>query len=224
MMMKAEMTKHKIEEHDRIVEVVEEEARELSTTVQSDSRSAAAAEIMSVKRAILSITRTYWKGLVPALLLCSNPAINYTVYDVIKSRVLQLLQLHHHKQQNTEDRIRLSMIQSFRVGLVAKLIATIITYPLIRAKVMMMTSKSMTTTTSSSLTLWEALRRCYYSGGGDNDGKVGNWRGLYKGCDYQILHTVCKSALMMMVRERISDHIHRFIVVVDDANQDDCDS
>eukprot|EP00980_Cylindrotheca_fusiformis_P025310 scaffold13478_cov132-Cylindrotheca_fusiformis.AAC.3 len=129
-----------------------------------------------------------WKGIVPALLLCSNPSIHYTAFDLAKTRIL-----------NRRERKELSMSEAFLVGLFAKFIATVATYPLIRAKVILMVT--------SEKSLIATLCTSY-----KNDGV----KGLYKGCDWQLLHTVLKSALMMMVRERIS-HSSRRLVVGDSA-------
>lgn len=68
-------------------------------------------------------------------------------------------------------------------------------YPLIRAKVILMVT--------SEKSLIGSLIRSY-----NQDGV----RGLYKGCDWQLLHTVLKSALMMMVREQITASTHQLIV------------
>jgi hypothetical protein len=40
-------------------------------------------------------------------------------------------------------------------------------------------------------------------------------RGIYQGCSLQLLHTVLKSALLMMVRERITSGTHRLFQVED---------
>ncbi|KAG7358358.1 mitochondrial carrier protein [Nitzschia inconspicua] len=135
-----------------------------------------------------------WKGLTPAVMLCSNPAIHYTVYDVLKNRMLS----SHPPTTNhsTTDHRRLSLSQAFLLGVVAKFVATVATYPLIRAKVLLMVT--------SESSLWSALVKSYRHDNGI--------RGLYKGCDWQLLHTLLKSALMMMVRERIAGQTHRWIV------------
>ena len=87
------------------------------------------------------------------------------------------------------------MLEAFFVGLFAKFIATIVTYPLIRAKVILMVT--------SERSLLGSLICSYKKEGA---------RGLYKGCDWQLLHTVLKSALMMMVKERITVSVHQLIV------------
>ena len=165
--------------------------------------------------AIVYIRRwsTLWKGLAPALLLCSNPAINYTVFDMLKSKMLAWKRLRNHRRGQQRQ---LSVSQAFVLGLLSKFVATIVTYPLIRAKVLMMvggpviteatnwdsgnqtdgTSKT-SAHTASSPTLWSVLKESYHRDGGI--------QGLYKGCDWQLIHTLLKSALMMAIREQITD-------------------
>ena len=156
-----------------------------------------------------------WKGLVPALLLCTNPAIHYTVYDVCKAQVVQYKRTRTTKQTPQS----LSVTEAFLVGLVAKFVATILTYPLIRAKILLMLERDddddereneedpkrrnrativrPSSSSSSIRALLCVLQRMYAT---QNAGVV---HGLYKGCAWQLLHTVLKSALMMTIRERI---------------------
>lgn len=127
-----------------------------------------------------------WKGLSPSLLLCTNPSIHYTVFDSIKSRILQ------NNKQN------LTMAQAFVVGLFAKFVATMATYPLIRTKILLMVTceKSMIS----------CLNQEYQRDG---------IKGWYKGVHLQLFHTLLKSALLMMVRERITVTTHRLLVPTD---------
>jgi Mitochondrial carrier protein len=134
-----------------------------------------------------------WKGLIPSLLLCTNPAIHYTVFDVLKSR---------HSRRTHQP---LSMVDAFLLGLAAKFIATISTYPLIRAKLMLMVTTTTTSrkTNNPNTTMLKCLRDEYTRDG---------IRAWYTGCNLQLLHTVLKSALMMMVRERIAKTTHRLLI------------
>jgi hypothetical protein len=136
----------------------------------------------------------FWKGLVPSLLLCSNPSIHYTVFDMAKTHLLQ------SKTSSNANNNNLSMMESFCLGLFAKFCATMATYPLIRAKVMLM----VTTTKNCKTTMLQALLELYRS-----DGVV---RGWYKGCNMQLLHTVLKSALLMMIKEKIARTTHQLLV------------
>jgi hypothetical protein len=123
-----------------------------------------------------------WKGLVPSLLLCTNPSIHYTVFDLLKSNLLE-----GRTKQN------LTLSEAFVMGLIAKLTATLLTYPLIRAKVLLMVMSNNSNNNSSSL-LGSLIREYKQNG----------IRGLYRGCNLQLAHTILKSALLMMVRERIT--------------------
>jgi hypothetical protein len=158
----------------------DENTLEERSSISSDKSSVEVAEATEESWSSL------WKGLTPALLLCSNPSINYTVFDMAKNRILT---------QNHRASSSLSMPEAFFVGLFAKFVATIATYPLIRAKVIMMVT--------SEKSLLGSLIRSYNKEGA---------RGLYKGCDWQLLHTVLKSALMMMVREKITASVHQLVV------------
>lgn len=123
-----------------------------------------------------------WKGLLPSLLLCTNPAIHFTVYDVARTRFLQ--------GRSSDKQRRLSMMEAFLLGLLAKFVATVATYPLIQAKVKLMTASN-----NDNNTMLTCLH-CEYERNGI--------KGLYRGCDLQLMHTLLKSALLMMLRERIT--------------------
>ncbi len=125
-----------------------------------------------------------WKGLYPSLLLCSNPSIHFTVFDSIKSKVLK-----------DSNHTNLTMPQAFVVGLVAKFVATIATYPLIRTKVLLMVT--------SQTSMIKCLSKEYREHG---------VRGWYRACHLQLFHTLLKSALLMMVRERITVTTRQLLV------------
>jgi hypothetical protein len=69
----------------------------------------------------------FWHGLVPALILTSNPAINYATFDALKA----LAPVAPGKKRHGPK-------EMFVIGMLSKFVATVITYPLIRTKVMMM--------------------------------------------------------------------------------------
>jgi hypothetical protein len=170
-------------------------------TVEKETSSSSSSSSSSVIRMMRSWTR-YWKGVTPALLLCSNPSIHYTVYDCLKNQWLGAATATTTTTTTTAVNTlssqpkNLSMIQAFWLGLLAKFVATMATYPLIRAKVILMVT--------SETSLWASLVRSYQQDGGI--------RGLYKGCDWQLAHTLLKSALMMMVREGITERTHRWVM------------
>jgi len=127
---------------------------------------------------------SYWNGLGPAILLCSNPAINFTIFDIMKIAFIK----QRRRTQNNGGVETLGMFEAFLIGMIAKSCATILTYPLIRAKVMMMVQPK-------EESMVQVLKSIFREDG---------MRGFYKGCSLQLVHTVLKSALLMMVRERIT--------------------
>lgn len=144
---------------------------------------------------------SYWAGIGPSLLLCSNPAIHFTIFDVLKA-FLMTRKVSHVQSNAPSSEGRLSMSEAFVVGLIAKSFATIMTYPLIRTKVLLMVNKSSkindNATKSNNYygdTMVDVLCRIF---------KEEGMAGLFKGCDLQLIQSVLKSALLMMVRERIT--------------------
>ncbi|GMI30093.1 hypothetical protein TeGR_g9040 [Tetraparma gracilis] len=112
-----------------------------------------------------------YAGLPPSLLLCLNPALHHLLYDSLRELLLV--------------EASLSAPRAFAAGVCSKYAATVLTYPLILAKVRMMTSRR---------SLPATLEGAYAEGGAG---------GLFKGLELQLGHTVLKAAVVMVVRERI---------------------
>ena len=91
----------------------------------------------------------FWRGFVPSLVLTCNPAINYTAFDLLKAfwlkkrRAGTLLSVGPPRLPGGgKDEGFLNPLEAFVVAAAAKCLATLVTYPLIRAKVILMTSAS----------------------------------------------------------------------------------
>lgn len=72
------------------------------------------------------------RGLGASLVLCANPSIQYTVFDQLKA-----LLLARAAARRGGDKGALTALQAFLLGALAKAIATVITFPYIRAKVVL---------------------------------------------------------------------------------------
>lgn len=133
-----------------------------------------------------------------SLLLTANPSIQYTVFDQLKQR---LLKGRPSKKNGTESSSEaLSAFSAFVLGAVSKCVATCLTYPAIRCKVMIQAAesdedgtkeaqpKSRKTIADAILVIWE------------REGPLG----FFKGLESQILKTVLSSALLLMVKEKIT--------------------
>lgn len=103
----------------------------------------------------------FWRGFAPSLILTCNPAINYTAFDLLKAlwlrrRAAYAMAAGTGIGGTTSSRLPvpaagagatprgaegfLNPVEAFLVAAAAKSLATLITYPLIRAKVVLMTS------------------------------------------------------------------------------------
>lgn len=160
-----------------------------------------------------------YQGVTPALLLCLNPAIHFTCYDYLKLRVLNAAMASNRLKQLTWadiDNGVLTSAQSFVIGLVAKGVATLVCYPLLRAKVDMMTERPIGGTGEAS----REEAGAEIGGGGGQDAsssdahrllrtlylivRIQGLAGLYRGISVHIVHTSLRSAFSMALRERIT--------------------
>lgn len=145
-----------------------------------------------------TLSQRSWKeafdGLGISLLLTSNPAIQYTVFDQLKQRVLMGANSGSGGSSET-----LSAFSAFVLGAVSKSVATVLTYPAIRCKVMIQAAdceeESKTGQSKAPKTMLGALHTIW--------GKEGI-PGFFKGLHAQILKTVLSSALLLMIKEKIS--------------------
>lgn len=136
-------------------------------------------------------------GLRISLLLTSNPAIQYTVFDQLKQRLLREKLDKRDKGSSPEA---LSAFTAFVLGAVSKSVATFLTYPAIRCKVMIQAAdpdddgtkkprpKPQKTVLGVLYSIWKS------------EGILG----FFKGLQAQILKTVLSSALLLMIKEKIT--------------------
>ncbi|KAL5566096.1 hypothetical protein UlMin_029260 [Ulmus minor] len=137
-------------------------------------------------------------GLGISLLLTSNPSIQYTVFDQLKQRLLKEKQKTREKGLSPEA---LSAFSAFVLGAVSKSIATFLTYPAIRCKVMIQAAdpddddESEKPRPRTRKTLPGVIHSIWKSEGVP---------GFFKGLHAQIMKTVLSSALLLMIKEKIT--------------------
>ena len=142
-----------------------------------------------------------YSGILPSLLLTCNPAINYAVYDQVKTSFLAWKRaqvqpkgasISAGKKSEGEigevDAAELSAIEAFAIGMLAKMVSTVVTYPLIRAKVVL---QSNVTTYNSTILLMLHLF------------KTEGFFGVFKGLKPQLLRAIFGGALLLMGKEKI---------------------
>ncbi|KAJ6981802.1 hypothetical protein NC653_025028 [Populus alba x Populus x berolinensis] len=136
-------------------------------------------------------------GLGISLLLTSNPSIQYTVFDQLKRRLLER-QLSKRSSIDSSPEA-LSAFSAFVLGAVSKCIATCVTYPAIRCKVTLQAAESDESEVEEVQAKTKTISGALYSIW-KNEGAAGFFKGLLA----QNLKTVLSSALLLMIKEKIS--------------------
>ena len=85
----------------------------------------------------------FWAGLGPSCLLVVNPAINFAAFDRLKLLYNRGFKGGKGRKLTANEAANMSLgpLEAFFIGAVSKAIATSITFPLIRAKVLMMSAE-----------------------------------------------------------------------------------
>ncbi|XP_074592902.1 peroxisomal adenine nucleotide carrier 1-like [Curcuma longa] len=151
-----------------------------------------------------TLSEGYWieayDGLGISLLLTANPAIQYTVFDQLKQRVLRR-QSNKVATENTKSSpASLSAFSAFLLGAISKSVATVLTYPAIRCKVMIQSADIEDGSKQDS----QSKRPRTMMGALSSIWKYEGIPGFFKGLNAQILKTVLSSALLLMIKEKIS--------------------
>jgi len=143
-------------------------------------------------------------GLGISIILTCNPSIQYTVFDQLKQRIIQRQRRKNGGSADDNSRVALSAFSAFLLGAVSKSIATVLTYPLIRCKVMIQAAdldededdeSERPRKSRAPKTMLGALHAIWSKEG---------IPGFFKGLHAQILKTVLSSALLLMIKEKIS--------------------
>lgn len=143
---------------------------------------------------VISVVRggDAWRGLSSSLALCTNPMLQYGVYEQLKGQVLRSWARRKAGRVAGET---LQPLAAFVVGALAKSVATVATYPL-------QLVQTRTRQRGSSGSMWGAfqamLRECRAG-----DDAAGGWRlePLFRGMSAKLTATVLNAALMFMFKE-----------------------
>ncbi|KAL3616394.1 hypothetical protein CASFOL_039784 [Castilleja foliolosa] len=131
----------------------------------------------------------FWKGIVPTLIMVCNPSIQFMIYESLLKR------LRTKRSYNQKGPTNISAIEIFLVGAVAKLGATVCTYPLLVVKSRLQAKQEIGGNIS--------LR---YSGTFDAIVKMIRYEGVssfYKGMSTKIVQSVFAASVLFMVKEEL---------------------
>ncbi|KAL7435119.1 hypothetical protein ACHAXH_002551 [Discostella pseudostelligera] len=173
----------------------------LTTAIQTDAQNRGA---LALLWNILSTKGVggFYKGIEAYTVLCLKPAIQYTVYEQVKRIVLAARRGKRlaskgdrtHDEDGGSDHSSLHAAEAFFLGMFARIVATMLTYPYLRAKVMLQSNNSNTSDGGKKKTIPQMIAEQLSTGGVS---------GLYQGIGPELTRGVFSAALMMMVKERI---------------------
>ncbi|XP_043723667.1 peroxisomal nicotinamide adenine dinucleotide carrier-like [Telopea speciosissima] len=141
----------------------------------------------------------FWKGVVPALVMVCNPSIQFMIYE---SLLKHLRAKRVARKQNSKG---VSALEVFLVGALAKLGATVTTYPLLVVKSRLQAKQEIGGGNIS-------LR---YTGTLDAFVKMLRYEGLfsfYKGMSTKIVQSVLATSILFMVKEEL---VKTFLILAD---------
>ncbi|XP_073014997.1 peroxisomal nicotinamide adenine dinucleotide carrier-like isoform X2 [Primulina eburnea] len=144
----------------------------------------------------------FWKGIVPTLIMVCNPSIQFMIYE---SLLKHLRTKRASKKQGLKN---ITALEIFLVGALAKLGATVSTYPLLVVKSRLQAKQEIGGNVS--------LR---YSGTFDAIVKMIRYEGLrsfYKGMSTKIVQSVLAASLLFMVKEEL---VKAYAVVSDTSSK-----
>lgn len=127
-----------------------------------------------------------YKGIQAYVVLCFKPAIQYTVFEQVKRLLLK-----------GKARTTLTAPESFVLGMVARTVATILTFPYVRAKVVMQTSTTQAGDVATSIVT--LLTKMYREQG---------LAACYQGIGPELTRGIFSAALMLMIKEQIASLVH----------------
>lgn len=137
----------------------------------------------------------FYKGLIPSLILVSNPAVQFMVFERLKPRLMAYLQ-----------RKRLSAMDAFLLGAVAKLVATLVTFPYLLVKSRLQAKGTQGVVKYAGFI--DAVTKIY-----GTDGIVG----FYKGITTKLVQTVLGAAFMFWTKEKVTVYTMFFMILLNRA-------
>lgn len=137
----------------------------------------------------------FYKGIVPSLILVSNPAVQFMVFERLKSILM-----------SRGNRKRLSATDAFLLGALAKLVATLVTFPYLLVKSRLQAKGTQGVVKYAGFT--DAVTKIF---------KADGILGFYKGITSKLVQTVLGAAFMFWVKERVVVYTMFVIILLNRA-------
>jgi len=155
-----------------------------------------------------------WNGTSTSLLLVSNPIIQHFMYEQLRTIILGRRKLRHARQRSDgrKGNLSLSPLEAFLFGAVAKGIATVATYPLQLAQVLLRLQRKKLQSDQQGSNSKDIHDSTKYNGTLDCLGKQFSSRGisgLFQGMNAKLLQTVLTSAFTFLTYEQTLSQVGR---------------
>lgn len=131
----------------------------------------------------------FWKGVCPTLIMVSNPSIQFMLYETL------LKNLKERRASSKKGNKGVTALEVFLLGALAKLGATVVTYPLLVVKSRLQAKQ-----------VSGGDKRQNYKGTLDAITKMIRYEGLYgfyKGMSTKIVQSVLAAAVLFMIKEEL---------------------
>ncbi|KAF6153513.1 hypothetical protein GIB67_027380 [Kingdonia uniflora] len=141
----------------------------------------------------------FWRGVIPTLVMVSNPSMQFMIYETLLKKLKA-------RRPLGKNGINVSAAEFFLIGALAKLGATLVTYPLLVVKSRLQ-AKQVT----------GGDKKLQYKGTIDAITKMIHYEGFYgfyKGMSTKIVQSVLAAAVLFMIKEEIVKGV-RFLVIND---------
>ncbi|KAL6073356.1 Peroxisomal nicotinamide adenine dinucleotide carrier [Balamuthia mandrillaris] len=146
----------------------------------------------------------FWSGLVPSLILVSNPSIQYMVFEQLKPVFLRILR--RRQSPSSSSSIQLGPAHFFLLGAIAKTVATMVTYPYITVKTRLQAASS---SGGQSIERYrstiDVLQKIW---------KEEGVSGFYKGLNSKIVQSVLNAAFLFVAEEQLAKAILRMVLLL----------
>ncbi|CAK9135729.1 unnamed protein product [Ilex paraguariensis] len=131
----------------------------------------------------------FWRGVLPTLIMVSNPSIQFMLYETL------LKKLRKRRGLSKKGSNDVTALEIFLLGALAKLGATVVTYPLLVVKSRLQAKQ-----------VAGGDKRHHYRGTSDAITKMmrhEGFSGFYQGMNTKIVQSVLAAAVLFMVKEEL---------------------
>lgn len=129
-----------------------------------------------------------WAGTIPSLMLVSNPALQFMMYETLKERLVSQ---------------KPSAYTFFMIGALAKAFATVMTYPLQLVQTRLRSGAKDAALTGRDVGVLEMMVHII---------KADGFAGLFRGIEAKLLQTVLTAALMFATYEKIAAFVMSLLI------------